>query len=191
MAEVERFGLARDLFGKKITLGSFPHVAASLLQLLDSMVPPASLWNNTAPIIRQNLAWALNGYQRLWKIIIHWIQTTGPSNFQYKSQLSIRFLTCTQRCHDAYSSLGRIVSLDIKVTCVWLRSLADLLSLELFRQEPALQAAFCQFVDSIGELAQQSTVIKACIEDILLPTLWDIKSDDILFGTFQSSFQAS
>lgn len=175
-----------------MTLGTFPQAISLILQLLDAFIPsPESSvhMNKKDSFIQQSCAWVSNGYQRLWKIVLRWLKTTGPDSPQCKAQVPLQFLASIQRHCNRESSLSALVSSKMDFTRILLQSLAELLALDALRQIPALQLGLSQFFDNLAENLGRSEVFVTCMGDILLPTLIDIKTKHFVFQALEPCLQ--
>ncbi|KAL5686373.1 hypothetical protein EMGR_002870 [Emarellia grisea] len=122
---LDNLNLPRALLSKKITLGTFPQTITLALRLLDSFVPKRAFHSHTSikdPTLHQDLAWILNGIERLWRITHRWARTS-MDDIEIKSRISI--ILCSQQlftilpqvvariCHPhatVYELLTRIVA---------------------------------------------------------------------------------
>ncbi|KKA22075.1 Non-specific serine/threonine protein kinase [Rasamsonia emersonii CBS 393.64] len=161
VTDLDRLGLPRDLFRNKLRLGLFPQATFSLLQLLHSMMPKFMNSSQSFPTsaIQQDLAWILNLYQRLWRVILRWIRAFGASFHQTMVEIVVQFLTCIQRCTENSSAITRMISLDAKASSIWLQSLADIFSIQTFCQDSVIQLTLTQCLENVLEFVRRSPAL--------------------------------
>lgn len=178
--------LPRGLFGNNVPLGTFPQATILALRLLDCFSPSSKACLHAAGkdyVIRQDLAWVLNGYQRLWGAVSTWIQDTGSDAMQSKDQISSRFVGYARRFCNQESSLPSSMS------NTWLHVLAETVMLDNLSQMPALQRELGHLFDSLAEMPERSKIFLRRMGNIILPTLTHIKDRNTAFDTFEPFFK--
>ncbi|OJJ46333.1 hypothetical protein ASPZODRAFT_66362 [Penicilliopsis zonata CBS 506.65] len=192
LLDLQRLKIPRGVIGDKMSMGNFPRLLGSILWLLGSMIfnsEPESLLKNPFSDACQKNSWMLNAYQRLWKLILEWLQTTGPSTFDIQAKAAIRFLAffrqnCGPEMSDSELALqcGGLIRL-------WLRSLADLCALRTLGQMPMLQSELAQHMDYICENMLRLPLPVQYIQGTILQPLQRLKTETANFQPFVSSLQ--
>ncbi|KAL4956177.1 hypothetical protein BDW69DRAFT_181790 [Aspergillus filifer] len=144
-----RLGLPRGPFEKKIKLGSFRSAVLLTLGLLDSFIVRASdhPLPNKASIIRQNLAWVLNGYQRIWNVLAGWLRGSNLHDLEIKIEICIHFLTSLRMYWASEATC------EMEATYDFFPTLGDLLTSEYLDHSPSIQIQLSQL---IGEITKPS-----------------------------------
>ena len=180
MTDLDHLGLPRGLLKRTLTLGTFAQAAALATALLDALSPEASAQCVTKRrncTLRQNLPWALNGYHRLRRVLVKWLQTprfkTTPADEEVLSQ----FLIYTRRLCVSDFAMATLLS-DMSLASTWTQCLAEVLPLSIGLPMPAIQLDLGQFVDEVTLAIKQSKLAVPQLRDILLPVLTDIRAQD-------------
>lgn len=184
--DLDRLGLPHGLFVKDISLGTFWQAALLTLRLLDIFNPSFKTCLHTTGkgyVIRQDLSWALNGYQRLWRAVSSWTNDSGPDAMQASMQISTQFARCVRRFCKEESSLPS------SMTSTWLHALADLLTLDNLSQNPALQFELGHLLDSLAETSDRPQIFFRRMGNIIFPTLIQIKDTDAALDSFEPFFK--
>ncbi|KAL4803894.1 hypothetical protein BDV18DRAFT_166188 [Aspergillus unguis] len=143
-----KLDLPSSLFEKRVKLRSFREAVILALNLLDSFVlsttEPTS-FPHRGSIIRQNLAWILDGYQRLWDALSNRLRDSDVDGIEIKVEACVRFLTSIRTClTSGMSSEPGIVHYFTQVLC-------DILSADYLVHSASLQSSLGQLIDeSIG-----------------------------------------
>lgn len=186
LLDLDVLALPHDLVGKEIPLGTFWKATSLALRLLDVFNPSFKACYHTTGksyVIRQDLAWALNGYQRLWKAVSTWIKGIGPDAMQANVQISAQFARFARRFCNQESSL------PTSVTSTWLHALAELLTLDNLSQMPALQFELGHLFDSLAETSDRPKIFFRHMGNTILPTLVHIKDRETTFDSFEPFFK--
>ncbi|EAA61621.1 hypothetical protein AN6975.2 [Aspergillus nidulans FGSC A4] len=141
-----RISLPRNLFRKGFKIGSTERAFNLILALLESFVVPESSPTSVpdkASIVRQNLAWILNGYERLWNVLSSWLRSPSLDNLKSKVELCSHFLTSIRPYCFYGSSFATEIAYDVP------RMLGDILSLNYLDHYPSLQLNTSQFIDDL------------------------------------------
>ncbi|OJJ33117.1 hypothetical protein ASPWEDRAFT_174541 [Aspergillus wentii DTO 134E9] len=172
--DLDRLNLPRELFGKKVSLGKFPQAVILAIRLLDCLGPnnqASPFLKNNDSIPRQNLAWVLNGYQRLWKVILSWLQDSRSDGLESKTRVTLQFLTCIKRYCDDGPSISGFLSTDMELTSTWLQCLSEVLTLNTLVQMPSLQLEMNHFIVSLTKAVRVSELLAKALENTFLQAL--------------------
>lgn len=180
MTDLGHLGLPRGLLKRTLTLGTFPQAATLATALLDALSPEASAQGVTERrncTLRQNLPWALNGYHRLRRVLVKWLQTPGFKATSADEQVLSQFLIYTRRLCVSELAMATLLS-DMSLASTWTQCLAEFLPLSISLPIPAIQLDLSQFVDEVTLAIKQSNLAVPQLRDILLPVLGDIRAQD-------------
>lgn len=180
MIDLDNLGLPRGLLKRTLTLGTFSQAASLATGLLDALSPDASAQGVTKRrncTLRQNLPWALNGYYRLRRVLVRWLQTPGFKATPADEQILSQFLIYTRRLCVSESAMATLLS-DMSLASTWTQCLAEFLPLSIGLPMPAIQLDLTQFVDEVTLAIKQSKLAVPQLRDILLPVLTDIRAQD-------------
>lgn len=183
---MDRLGLPRGLLGKQVPVGTFPHAVILTLRLLNSLNPVSKASLHTtgkAHVARQDLAWALNALQRLWRITYPWLRNPGQDTMDARSQICSQFLECVKRF------FNHAASLPSSLSCTWLQVLAEILALDTLSQMPGPQLQSSGLLNNLAEVSKRSKILGKHMGDIILPTLIYIKNRSRTFGAFELDLQ--
>lgn len=145
-----KLGLPRNLFEKRVNLGSFPGAVLVTLGLLDSFIVRLDgdiSFPSKASSMRRNLAWVLSGYRRIWRVVSIWLQKTNMDNVGSKVELCSRFLESIRTC-----CLCEISS-EIETVYDSLQMLGDILSSDCLSHSSSLQTQLACFIDDFVNLS--------------------------------------
>ncbi|KAL4939554.1 hypothetical protein BDV06DRAFT_34599 [Aspergillus oleicola] len=161
-----RLGLPRSPFERKIKLGSFRSAVLLALGLLDSFIVRASdhVSPNKASSVRQNFAWVLNGYQRIWIVLADWLRGSDLHDIEVKIEICIHFLTSLRMYWTCEASS------ELETTYDFSQTLGDVLTSDYLDHSPSLQIELSQFLDDIAKPPDPSKRELGCIGR-LLPAL--------------------
>ncbi|KAK1141436.1 serine/threonine-protein kinase M1 [Aspergillus melleus] len=103
--DLNSLGLSHAIFDRKLKLGSISNAINLLVHLLDCLIPDHSknpLWKSksTTGFVRHNLAWVLNGYQRLWSFSFRWLQSANLDGFEKQARICLQILSHIGSLHD-------------------------------------------------------------------------------------------
>lgn len=180
MIDLDNLGLPRGLLKRSLTLGTFSQAAALGTVLLDALSPEASVQDvgkRRNCTLRQNLPWALNGYHRLRRVLVRWLQTPGVKVTPSDEQVLSQFLIYTRRLCVSESSMATLLS-DMSLASTWTQCLAEFLPLSICLPMPAIQLDLSHFLDEVMLAIKQSRLAVPQLRDILLPVLTDIRARD-------------
>lgn len=180
--ELDKLNIPRALFEGRVSLGTQQHAIVIALRLLNSFSsnPKYSLRMRSEDIVtRQRLAWIMNSYQRLWKVILSWHQSTGAAAFNSTAWTFLQFLTSFRTYCEQEPSRSGILSPDMELTRTWLQFLGEILGLKSFNQMPALQLGLNPFLCGLQEASESSCMLLRYVEYTILPALIDIKRDAV------------
>lgn len=191
LVELNRLGLPRALFERRVSLGTNSRAIILALQLLNSCRPsftcnPCMKRENL--LARQNLAWILNGYQRLWKVTVSLHQNTGSAALDSTSWIVLQFLTSLEPKGEQESFRSGPLQSDIELSQTWLQCLSEAFSLDGFGQMPALQLGLSSFLCRLIEATKGPNMLAECMSYTLLPVLIDIRKKS-MFLTFDPGLQ--
>ncbi|KAL2866806.1 protein kinase MEC1 [Aspergillus lucknowensis] len=173
-----KLGLPLNLFEKKIKLRSIPRAVQLTLSLFDSFVNATNdrtSLSKYTPSFRQNLAWILNGYQRLWSATSIWLQHPKLGDIESKAEICSYFLTSIQSC-----LLCKVPS-PMEIAYDLIENLVNTSPLELLSHSPTLQIELGQVLGYLSKPSECMEKRQKCIKR-LLPLL----SDAMRNPTFQS-----
>lgn len=139
-------------------------------------------------LARQNLAWILNGYQRLWKVFLNLHQNTGSSALDSTSWIALQFLKSLESESELKSSRSDPLLSDIEFSQTWLQCLSDAFRLDGFSQMPALQLGLSSFLCHLNEATKDPNMLVECMNYTLLPVLINIRKDS-MFLALDSNLQ--
>ncbi|KAJ5143080.1 uncharacterized protein N7515_001867 [Penicillium bovifimosum] len=176
--DMQRLGLPDALFRIKTALGGFMKTVSLACRLLDSFNPRGKM--QTRPknhdfILRQNFSWVLNGFHRLKKIILGWLQTNGPHLTPEDENISLQYLTYLHRCCAPDSTLADLLS-DISLTSTWSQCLCGFLCLGNIGGLPSVQAHLGRYFDDLTQAAKTSQSLVHHLSDTMLTTLIKVES---------------
>ncbi|KAL4915148.1 hypothetical protein BDW62DRAFT_203876 [Aspergillus aurantiobrunneus] len=144
-----KLGLSRDIFEKRVKLGSFGGAVSATLSLLDSFLVQMKgpiPFPNSASRIRQNLAWILNGYQRLWNVLSSWLWSANLDNLDSKVEICSRFLT-SMRMYCLCETPS-----EMEIAYGFLQALSDILTSDVLDHSPSLQLHLGKFIDDLADI---------------------------------------
>ncbi|KAL4976514.1 hypothetical protein BDW66DRAFT_166349 [Aspergillus desertorum] len=142
-----RLCLPQGLFKRRIKLGSIEGAFILTLALLESFVAPESRSTSDpdkASIVRQNLAWIINCYQRLWDVLSIWLRCSSLGNIESKVETCSRVLTSIRTYGSCGTWPGTEIAYDVP------RMLGDILSLGHLDHYPFLQVELSHIIDDLS-----------------------------------------
>ncbi|KAL4902881.1 hypothetical protein BDW74DRAFT_169409 [Aspergillus multicolor] len=145
-----RSGLPSTLLKKRIKLGSIREAVLLTLNLLDSFTKQASS-PDIGFGIRQNLAWVLNGYQRLWGVFSSWLRRSNLNIDESRVEICLHFLTSIRTFCFREASSATELAYDLP------QMLGDILSLGYLSHSQSLQLELCRFIDDIANVTDRTT----------------------------------
>lgn len=191
LVELDRLGLPRALLERRVSLGTNSQAIILALRLLNSFRPSFTCnpcMKRETLLARQNLAWILNGYRRLWKVTLSLHQNTGSAALDSTSWIALQFLISLEPRSEQESSRSGPLQSDIEFSQTWLQCLSEAFSLDGFGQMPALQLGLSSFLCRLSEATKGPNMLVECMSYTLLPVLVDIRKNS-MFLTFNSDLQ--
>lgn len=164
-----------------MALGSFSQavtVTTLLLECFGLRIATQSTARGREFILRQNLPWVLNGYKRLRKVVVRWLQSAKFTLAPSEEQAVLSFLTSTRSLCISQPSQPPSLS-DMGLISLWIQCLSEIIWPSITCQSPALQTSLSRFLD---ELTSESTPSKPFVETMrenFLPVLREIHEQDI------------
>lgn len=187
--DLDHLVLSRGILRETIPLGSFPQAVALAALLLDSFGSQASTKSITKQqslIFRQNLPWALNGYNRLRKIVAKWLQgTTGSKLTPEDEKKALQFVSYTcQFCRP--DTIGPAVHSDVCVTSVWTQCLSEILPISVSNQLFTLQTGLSHLLNELVPLIGQLETLRGQLKELFIPAVEEIKDKSGNFRAMES-----
>lgn len=173
--DLDRLGLARELFDKKLRLGTVSKTFDLVFYLLETFIPKDSNCSGVPeerPVSRQHLGWVLNGYQRLGRVISVWLQKARVDEVDTMDGISVKLLGRIRY----YCAPGSYLSSGVKLIPDLLQIVNDFLALDNLSQFTALQHELSRFIESVTGCSNTTDTYSTCIRNHLLPTLQTIKN---------------
>ncbi|KAJ5778568.1 hypothetical protein N7520_001814 [Penicillium odoratum] len=178
--DLDNLALPRGLLREAISLGSFPQAINLVSLMLDSFSPQAlidGLSMRRSFILRQNLPWVSNGYNRLRKVVIGWIQRAGSTLTSNDQQVVLQFMAYTHRfC--VSDMFGSALRSDISLASLWAQCLSDMLQLSIRSQLSVIQTDLTHFLEEALQGAVVSKTFAQQLSETLLSTFEEIKDKD-------------
>lgn len=178
-AELEKLNFPRGLLNKGVALGTFSQavtVTILFLESFNSRIITQSTAQGREFILRQNLPWVLNGYNRLRKVVVRWLQKTKSTLTPDEEQITLSFLTSTRCLCFPQSSQPASLS-DMGLISIWIQCLSDLISPSIVCQSSALQISLSRFLDELTGALSWSFV--KSLRENFIPILSELNEQDI------------
>jgi serine/threonine-protein kinase ATR len=189
--DIENLSLSPGLLKNKTALGGILQTASLACRLLDAFNPKGGMQPRAKHqefIFRQNFSWMLNGFHRLRKVIIQWLQMTGAQTTPEDERVLLQYLTYLHRCSSPESTLAGLLS-HMSVISTWSQCLCGFIGLESIDRLPSVQAILSRFLDDLSQVAQSSQSLVPQMREILLPALTEVKDSKPLFQSFKPCLQ--
>ncbi|KAJ5090417.1 hypothetical protein N7532_009101 [Penicillium argentinense] len=174
--ELDDLALPQDLVKKGTELGSFPQTVALASRLLDSFSPNEIVHGSPKRHgldLRQNLSGILNGFNRLRKIIVRWLQEAGSSLASTEEQVLLQYLAYARRfC--VSKSFSSVLLSDVNLESTWLQCLGDFLGPSIVHRLSSLQTELAHLLDETLQETKQSKSFDQKLKERLLPVLTDL-----------------
>ncbi|OOO03775.1 phosphatidylinositol 3- and 4-kinase catalytic [Aspergillus oryzae] len=188
LVDLDRLGLPRSLFEKRFKFVSSSHAFNLTFRLLDSFRagndnPPFVASKNS--VTRQNVAWVLNGYQRLWTLIFHWFQSPQPDLIENKISASLQFVICIRSCCDQ----GVSSPSEIELMYGLLRILEDIFAMDKLYQFSSLQSELSQLLDTFTNRIKYTRALFHCLRTTIFPALSGLTKMPCRFQTLETQLQ--
>lgn len=145
-----KLGLPRNLFEKRVYIGSFQGAVLVTLGLLDSFLVRSDghiAFPSKASSMRYNLAWILSGYRRIWSVVSIWLQGTDLDKIDSKVEICSRFLESIRTCCLCETSF------EIEPVYDSLQMLGDILSSDCLKHSTSLQSQLACFIDDFVDFS--------------------------------------
>ena len=181
LTELDHLHLPRGLLGKSLALGTFSQAFTLALMLLDSFSPKAtieSLEKRRLLILRQNLSWVLNGYNRLRKVLVKWLQSARSKLTSNEEETCLQLLASTRRLCVSRSTSPALAS-DMGLASTWAQCLSDLIYPSISHSFLAMQIQISEYLDEFVQTTRQSILSTQLLREIILPALAEIEDRDL------------
>lgn len=187
--DLDRLGLARELFDKRLRLGTVAKTFDIVLCLLEAFNFKDSDCSGVVgehPVSRESLGWVFNGYQRLGRVICIWLHHARLDEVDIMGEVSVKLLGRIQ----SYCASGSYLSTGVMLTPDLLQIVNDFLALDNLGQFTGLQVELSRFIESVTSCSNAPDTYPTCARNHLLPTLQTIKnaSNDHLELSLQVGF---
>lgn len=177
LTDLDHLRLPRGLLGRSLVLGTFSQAFTLTFTLLDSFSPKVtteSLEKRQDLILRQNLPWVLNGYNRLRKVLVRWLRSTGSKLTPEEKKACLQFLASTRRLCVCRSS-GPTLPSDMSLASTWAQCISELIYPSISSSFPAMQVELSNYLDEFVQAARQSKSSAQLLREIFLPALAEIE----------------
>ncbi|KAJ5622049.1 hypothetical protein N7528_005281 [Penicillium herquei] len=175
--ELDNLALPRGLLRETIALGPFSQAIILASLLLDAFslqaAIPGGLKRQTL-VSRLNLPWALNGYNRLRKTVVTWLQKTGSHPTADDEQNILHFMNYASRFCKS-DTAGSTLRSDMCLASAWTQCLSEMLLLSISNQLSTLQVGLRHFLDETLQAASLSGSFRLEMREFFLPALEEIK----------------
>jgi serine/threonine-protein kinase ATR len=181
LTELDHLRLPRGLLGRSLALGTFSQAFTLAFMLLDSFSPGATigtLEKRRDLILRQNLPWVLNGYNRLRKVLVRWLQSAGLKLTPEEEEACLQFLASTRRLCVSRSSAPALPS-DMSLTSTWAQCLSELIYPSIGNSFPSMQVEISNYLDEFVQSTRQSKSSAQLLREIFLPVLTEIEDGNL------------
>ncbi|KAJ5708031.1 hypothetical protein N7488_007832 [Penicillium malachiteum] len=175
--ELDNLALPRGLLRETIALGPFSQAIILASLLLDAFSLQAAIpggLKRQALVSRLNLPWALNGYNRLRKTVVTWLQKTGPHPTADDEQNALHFMNYASRFCKS-DTAGSTLRSDMCLASAWTQCLSEILLLSISNQLSTLQIGMSHFLDETLQAASISGSFRLEMREFFLPALEEIK----------------
>lgn len=181
LTELDHLCLPRGLLGRGLALGTFSQAFTVACVLLDSFSPKAtieSLQKRRDLVLRQNLSWVLNGYTRLRKVLVKWLQSAGSKLTPAEEETCLQFLAFIRRLCVS-RSLAPAQPSDMSFASTWAQCLSDLVYLSISNSFLAMQIEISKCLDEFVQTTRQSNSSAQLLREIFLPVVAEIEDGDL------------
>lgn len=167
LADLENLKLPRGMLNRSVPLGTFNQAVSLAVLLVDSFGPKAMIQGQGPAkgrdfILRQNLPWVLNGYNRLRRVVVRWLQRMEPGLAQSEERVLLQFLASTHRLCVPQSSAPVLLS-DMSLTATWIQCLGELIHASISLQSSTLQTVLS---DCLNEVLRQLKQSKSSVQPL-------------------------
>ncbi|KAE8374326.1 protein kinase [Aspergillus bertholletiae] len=190
LVDLDKLGLPRSLFERRLKLASSWHAFNLTFHLLDSFRADNANTPFTASknsVIRQNVAWVLNGYQRLWTLMLHWLQNPQPGLIENMISTSLQFVISIRSC----CNKGVFSPSEIELIYGLLRILEDIFALDKLCQFSTLQSELSQLLDTFTNRINSTWALLQCLRTTIFPALRGLANMPDRFETLETKLQVA
>jgi serine/threonine-protein kinase ATR len=164
-----------------MALGTFSQAFTVVCALLDSFSPKATIESfekRRDLVLRQNLSWVLNGYTRLRKVIVKWLQSAGSQLAPVEEDTCLQFLAFTRRLCVS-RSLSPALPSDMSLASTWAQCLSDLVYPSIINSFLAMQVEISKCLDEFVQTTRQSNSSAQLLREVFLPVVAEIEERDL------------
>ncbi|KAJ5300562.1 uncharacterized protein N7443_005564 [Penicillium atrosanguineum] len=193
LTELDHLHLPRGLLGRSLALGTLSQAFKLALMLLDSFSPKTtieSLEKRRVLILRQNLSWVINGYNRLRKVLVKWLQTARSKLTSDEEETCLQLLASIRRLCVPRSTSPALPS-DMGLASTWAQCLSDLIYPSISHSFLAMQVEISNYLDEFVQTTRQSNTSAQLLREIILPILAEIEDRDLDLQSMDSCLWAS
>lgn len=147
------------MLNRTVPLGNVYQAVSIAHLLLKSFGPKALTQGQSSAksrdfVLRQNLPWVLNGYDRLRRVVVQWTQRTEPALAQSEEQIILAFLASMHHLCVRQFSVPAPLS-EMSLTTTWIHCLGELIHPSITCQSSTLQAALSDYLDEVVQWSRQ------------------------------------
>ncbi|KAF7116577.1 hypothetical protein CNMCM5793_005058 [Aspergillus hiratsukae] len=188
---LDNLNLPRALLSKKIALGTLPQVLTIALRLLDSFVPKRATHRHMSikdHTLHQDLAWIMNGIERLWKITHSWVRAS-IDDIEIRSRICMQFTSSLHIFCSLEPDISGLLSPRSGLARPWVQTCSELVTLSQLIQMPQLQADLGRLLNGLLDASQHGLEVVTQLRAALSPTMIEFKSKGTIHS-FEPGFQA-
>lgn len=181
LADLENLNLPRGLLNRNVALGDFSQAVTLTTLLLDSFGPKAMKQGPGKGrdfVLRQNLPWVLNGYNRLRRVLVGWLRRIEPTITPSEEQVSLQLLASTRRLCVTQSSVPVLLS-DMGLTSTWTQCLSEFIYPSISRQSSTLQIELSHCLHEVVLASRQSKSSIQPLREAFLPVLRELNDQEL------------
>ncbi|CAG8408820.1 unnamed protein product [Penicillium salamii] len=141
-------------------------------------------------IVRQNFSWMLNGFHRLRRVIIDWLQMARTQITPEEESVLLQYLRHLRRCNAPESTCAGLLS-NMSMISAWSQCLCGFLDLDGIDRLPSTQAMLSCLLDDLLQITQSAGSLVPQLRETLLPALTEIKDGHSVFQALEPSLQTS
>lgn len=184
LADLENLKLPRGLLNRSVTLGTFYQAVSLAVLLVDSFGPKAMMQGQGPAkgrdfILRQNLPWVLNGYNRLRRVVVRWLQRMEAELAQSEEHILLQFLASTHRLCVPQFSVPVLLS-DMSLTTTWIQCLGELIHASISCQSSTLQTVLSDYLNEVLQELRQSKSSVQPLRGSFLPILQELNDQRLI-----------
>ncbi|CAG8024016.1 unnamed protein product [Penicillium olsonii] len=192
MQDVENLDISSGLFKQTTALGGFSQASSLACRLLDAFNPRDEMQTRVKHqdlIVRQNFAWMLNGFHRLRRVIIDWVQTARTQIAPEDENVLLQYLKYLHRCNAPESTYSGLLP-NMSLISAWSQCLCGFLGLDAIDKLPSVQALLGCLLDDLLQITQSSDALVPQLMESLLPALIEVKNKHPVFQSLEPSLQS-